>query len=137
MACDEQYRAWAMGQPPEEAGPPGPGLRRAVLTMAGACAARAGFRELRFDVGGAAWSWCFPEAPGSAGRDRIDARMLILRPGPHSLVAEVFRRGEGGRWHMATTSLATAAELAVSGVPVFVHPTLTQGVKPTPTQPRS
>ena len=66
MPWDERYRAWARRQRPAGTGRP-PELHRAVLTGAGPCPARAGFRELRFDVGGTLWSWCFPGPAGAEG----------------------------------------------------------------------
>jgi hypothetical protein len=124
MPCDERYRAWVMRRDAEVKDPP-PELRSASVTAATKCPARAGFVELRFDVDGVAWSWCFPETGGPDGQvQRSQIRILILRPGAHGLTAEAVVTQQAGGRQVATLSPGTAAELAVSGVPVFVHHSL-------------
>ena len=127
MPCDERYRAWARRQKPEGTDPPPPELRHAVLTGAGPCPARAGFRELRFNVGGMPWSWCFP---GSDTRDDQDdpvlpaqIRAVVLRPGPHGLAAEAVLNQQADH-QPAKLSPAAVAELALAEVPVLVHSSL-------------
>ena len=125
MPCDERYRAWAMRQAPGGAGLPAPQLRRAILTGAGPCPARAGFRELRFDAGGAPWSWCFPGTEDASSRvPRALIRAVILRPGAHGLAADVIWRQPDGDQPPAMLSPADVAELALAGVPVLIHGSL-------------
>jgi hypothetical protein len=119
MPSDERYRSWAM----RRVSPPGlPELCRAELTGVCRCPAREGFRDLRFDVDGTPWSWCFPAAgePGSrlAGPG---AGSLVLRPGPHGLIAEVVTGEAGGGSRPVRLDLALAADLAAAATPVFVH----------------
>jgi len=119
MPCDERYRAWAMRRVPP---PPSPELCRAVLVRVCACPARRGFRELHFDVEGVPWSWCFPAAaePGSRAAGPA-AGNLVLRPGPYGLIAETVTGEPGGAPGSAGLDLALAADLAMAGIPVFVH----------------
>jgi hypothetical protein len=132
MPCDERYRAWAMRREPQGAARPSPELLRAKLTHVSPCRARASFRELHFYVGGRAWSWCFPGAAGPGEHVApAEAGTLILRPGPHGLRAEAARsvipdgtnaNGQGGIWTQAVPlDLGAAADLAIDGLPVFVH----------------
>jgi hypothetical protein len=124
MPCDERYRAWARRQRPAGENLPPPELRRAVLTGAGPCPARAGFRELRFDVGGALWSWCFPGPAGAdGGVPPSQIRAVVLRPGPHGLAAEAVLDQQAGH-QPAKLSPAAVAELALAEVPVLVHGSL-------------
>jgi hypothetical protein len=124
MPCDERYRAWAMRQSPGHEDRP-MDLLWASVTGARPCPARAGFRELRFDVDGLAWSWCFPQPDAHDGRlVRSEVRVVVLRPGAHGLAAEAVIAEEDGSRQVAKLDCATAAELALSGMPVFVHHSL-------------
>ena len=118
MPCDERYRSWAMQQVPSARRE----LRRAVLAWVSGCPARPGFRELHFDVEGMPWSWCFPPA---ARPDRRaagpPAGALVLRPGPHGLVAENGAEQVGSTSLPGRLDLGRAADLAMSGAVVFVH----------------
>ena len=119
MPCDERYRAWAMRQAhtaddmPQE-------LCLARLIRVTDCQDRPGYRELKFDVGGAEWSWCFP-GPAQAGRRSQQVRALAFRPGAHGLVVQAVTGQGGGLTRTVMLDLADAAELAMSAVPVFLH----------------
>ncbi len=120
MPCDERYRTWAMRQEPAVDAAP-PELCPARLIRVTGCAARPGYRELHFDAAGMTWSWCFPGGPQADTRDpRV--RALILRPGQHGLTAQAITTGTAGSMpQLGWLDLAAAADLAISGVPVFIH----------------
>lgn len=122
MPCDERYRAWAMRPGARRAGL-SPELDPAVLARVTLCPARQGYRELHFDVADMSWSWCFP---GPAGSVRTGVRMIVLRPGPHGLAAQAVTSDGGGTGRSAPLGLALAADLAISGVPVAIHQSLTR-----------
>lgn len=118
MPCDERYRSWAMQQVPSAQRE----LHRAVLVGVSGCPARPGLRELHFDVAGTPWSWCFPAATNPDGRAADPpAGTLVLRPGPHGLVAEAGAEQAGGSSRPARLDLGRAADMAISGAAVFVH----------------
>lgn len=120
MPCDERYRSWAVEQAGKEA--PAPELMPAVLVRVSLCPASAGCQELHFDVGGVPWSWCFPPADSTPVPPDT---ALVLRPGPHGLIAEGHSSHAAGAPCTATRlDLATAAALALSAYPVFVHRSL-------------
>jgi CubicO group peptidase (beta-lactamase class C family) len=118
MPCDERYRAWAMRQGPADAPPEE--LHRAFLSRVTGCPARRGFRELHFEAAGTSWSWCFP-GPAQAERRNPPVRLLIFRSGAHGLTVQAVTSQAGGPIQTATFDLAAAADLAISGVPVFIH----------------
>lgn len=77
---------------------------------------------MRFDVDGAAWSWCFPriaEPDGQVRRSQI--RALVLRPAPHGMDLEAIPAQQDGSSQVVRLNPATAARLAEAGVPVFIH----------------
>ncbi len=120
MPCDERYRAWAMRQGPA-ADTTSSELCPGRLTRVTGCAARPGYRELHFEAAGTTWSWCFPGTARAGTRDpRV--RALILRPGPHGLTAQAMTTGPaGGMPQSGWLDLTAAADMAVRGVPVFIH----------------
>jgi hypothetical protein len=120
MPCDERYRAWAMRAGAQMA-ELSPELDPAILVRVTLCPARQGYRELHFDVAGTTWSWCFP---GPAGAVRTGVRTVVLRPGPHGLVAQAVAGGGDAAGQPATLDLALAADMAISGVPVVIHRSL-------------
>jgi hypothetical protein len=120
MPCDERYRAWAMRQGPAADAAP-PELYPGRLVRVTGCMARPGSRELHFDVAGTTWSWCFP---GAARADTRDPRVraLILQPGPHGPTAQAITAGTADCMPQpGWLDLTAAADLAISGVPVFIH----------------
>ncbi len=120
MPSDERYRSWLRNR--DSALPPTPGLLPATLARASWCPASAGCRELHFEVAGAAWSWCFP--PGGA-TEAPDDVVLVLRPGPHGLIAEAWPPASSGlSCPLSRLDLASAAFCALAGCPVFVHQSL-------------
>ncbi len=119
MRCDERYRSRPRQQAPSQAYPD---LYRAELVRVSPCPARPGFRELHFDVEGIAWSWCFPPRADGADPPAVPTvSRLIFRPGPHGLRAQSVTEQPGHASHVAETDLATAAGLALSAVPPYVH----------------
>lgn len=119
MPCDERYRSWAMRRAPFS---PSPELCRAELVRVSGCPARPGFRELQFEAEGTTWSWCFPPAAEPYGRDvGPGVRSLILRAGPHGLIAEAVADEDGGPPGSIWLDLALAAALAMDAAPVFVE----------------
>jgi hypothetical protein len=121
MPCDERYRSWAMRRAPF---PPPPDLCRAELVRVSGCPARSGFRELQFKAEGTAWSWCFPPAAEPYGGPEV--RSLILRPGPHGLIAQAVTDAAGMPPGSIPLDLALAADLAMDAVPVFIDRRLTR-----------
>ena len=118
MQCDEQYRKWAMRQAAADVPPAD--LHRALLRRVTSCPARPGFRELHFDVAGTSWSWCLP-GPARADGGNPPVRLLIFRPGPCGIMAQAVTGQAGDLTPPATSDLAMACDLAISGVPVFIH----------------
>lgn len=116
MLCDERYRARAMRHEPVADAPPPEG-RRARLVRVMSCPARPGYRELHFDAAGTPWSWCFPGTAQASDSGR-PVRWLIFQPGPHGLTAQAVTDEAGGPTQY---DLASAADLAISGVPVFIR----------------
>jgi hypothetical protein len=98
-----------------------PGFCRATLVRVSRCPARPGYRELHFDLEGTPWSWCFP--PGPEPGERAAAarvRSLVLRPGPHGLIAEALDGRSSATRRPAGLGPGLAAELAISGAAIFV-----------------
>lgn len=124
MLCDERIRSMTMRHADAQ---PRPDLRHAELVRVSRCPARPGFRELHFAVAGMPWSWCFPpSAPGAAAASRREklARAqagLVLRPGPHGLLAEPVAGAGQRRPAAGRVDLASAADLAIAGTAIFVH----------------
>ncbi len=119
MPRDERYQARAAPQEPE----PQAEFRRASLCRVTGCPARPGYRELHFDVAGTWWSWCFP-GPAQTRAPNPAAEVVMFRPGPHGLIVRAVTDEPGGLIQPAAIDHAVAADLADSGVPVFIHRSL-------------
>jgi len=133
MRCDERYRSRASQQVSSE---PDPGLCRAELTRVSPCQSRPGSRELHFDVEGTPWSWCFPPRDSSGGSCAVPTvSRLVLRPGPHGLRAQAVTDLADGALQVAEIDLVTAAGLAFSAAPVYVHRFLIGRIGPQPGDP--
>ncbi|HXZ63197.1 MAG TPA: hypothetical protein VEH05_00585 [Streptosporangiaceae bacterium] len=134
MRCDERYRSRASQQVSSE---PDPELYRAELTRVSPCQSRPGFRELHFDVEGTPWSWCFPPRDSSDDSCAVPTvSRLVLRPGPHGLRAQGVTDVAGAALDVAEIDLVTAAGLALSAAPVYVHRFLIGRIGPEPGDPR-
>jgi hypothetical protein len=102
---------------------PQAGMRPALLTGTRPCPGRAGFQELRFDVGGLAWSWCHPDSADIVSSVlHSGVKALLLKPGAYGVAVEAVLIRYGVR--SQGLGPAQAANFAKSGVPVFVHESL-------------
>jgi hypothetical protein len=106
---------------------------RARLTDVRPCSVRSDYRELHFSMQGRPWSWCFPTPIGQA---TTAASALMFSPASHGVMAKVITAEPGGRLgphsrlDVDGVGPAVAAGLAISGLPVLIHPSLAISCSP-------
>jgi electron transfer flavoprotein alpha subunit len=96
-------------------------LVRARLIAVTACPARPDYCELRFGRQGRSWIWCFPAPTEQVSRT---GHALLFYPGSQGAMAKVITAEPDGRLGGAGVSSTAVAALAISGLPILVHPSL-------------
>jgi hypothetical protein len=83
------------------------------------CPGRPDYCELRFGLQGRSWTWCFPATTKDLNET---GSALVLYPGSQGIMAKVIEAEPNG--HPRGVSASAAAALAISGLPVLIHPSL-------------
>jgi hypothetical protein len=89
----------------------------ATLISVRRCPGRQDYLEMRFDVGGKDWHWCFP---GSVGGSRKPSRPLALIMTRAGVQARFFDHGVVG----ASLRLEVAIGSILAGAPTFLEGSL-------------
>lgn len=94
-------------------------LVRARVIAVNPCPGRLDYCEVHFGLLGRSWTWCFP---ATAKDHNETGNTLVLYPGSQGVMAKVIEAEPNG--HTRGVSLSEAAALAISGLPVLIHPSL-------------